>query len=158
MAKLFLDVDGVINAFDRDSTAWDDWTTAKATADGIAWTITWSPAMLQELDAFGMDLIWATSWMEFAPVNLANTIGFGHGKRYLVPVDGKWEYPTILWKHLAVALEVKFLKGEKFVWIDDEMSDKEIAWAYDHGGLAIKTDENHGITRADLARIEEYLL
>ncbi len=157
MAKLFLDVDGVINAFSVHSEAWDDWTTAPAHANGVAWSITWSPSMLEQLHALGMDLIWTTSWMEFAPINLAGAINFGHGKRYLTPIDGKWEYPTIIWKQLAVSGEVKHLNGEKFVWIDDEMEEQFILWAADHNGLAIKTDEDHGITKADLKRIAEFL-
>lgn len=154
--KLYLDVDGVINVFPkhgRNKTGWEF--LSQTTAAGFR--ITWSEEMLERLTALGMELVWTTTWQEYAPRELAPKIDFGVGSRWLSPPPGFIvSYPTIDWKYAAVKLD-QIENPSPFVWIDDEMERVHRVWAAANGGLALRTYETQGITPQMIEAISNFL-
>lgn len=154
MTKLFLDVDGVVNAIAPHS-AWSDYTTFPLQG-AVNNRINYSPDMLRRLADYDMTLHWTTAWEEAAPQVLAPMIGFGENRPWLSPLNGIMDYPTILWKREAVEAHVKH-DPCRFVWMDDEMRLEDMEWAQRHNGLAIRPPTAHGITRPQIALIAQFL-
>lgn len=63
---VLLDIDGVLNAFERDEDSLDGWERGYATSDGTSWSITYCPevvAALRELHESGaVEIQWLTTW------------------------------------------------------------------------------------------------
>lgn len=155
--RLFLDVDGVINA--DQPQGWGRTQNGVASAYGQGWKIRWAPAMVKALFDLGLSLTWATTWKRFAPLSIAPLIGQGHNANWLEepqppPLYGYSEAGSIGWKFGAMQLEDV---SEGFVWIDDEIADNHKAWAKSVGGLAIQPKYRTGISPSDIARIEDYI-
>ncbi|UDL15966.1 phosphatase [Microbacterium phage Pumpernickel] len=154
--KLYLDVDGVVNLFPKkgeNKSGWDSLSRGKVSQ----FHITWAPDMIEALRGLGVELVWTTMWMEWAPQHLSRLIGYGSEARYLVPLgEGQPQWPTILWKHKAVHVD-QLEKPSPFIWLDDEMSREQRLWAESMGGLAIRTNETQGITPDIVALMREYV-
>lgn len=149
--KLYLDVDGVINAWYANK----EWPTmSEGTAHG--YTIKWSPEMLEELKSLGMELVWTTTWRQHAANELAELIGYGAGIRYIDGQNKLSEYGSIGWKYRGVVNDQKW-EPTPFVWIDDEHHRSTTDWAKSMGGLAIQTHPDLGITPEEIARIKKYV-
>jgi hypothetical protein len=71
-----LDVDGVLNAVTRspDRAIWPDWRRGRAVADGVAWSICFSPSAtraIRTLHESGLvEVRWLTTWREYANAEL----------------------------------------------------------------------------------------
>ncbi len=76
-----LDVDGVLNAITRrpDPGVWGDWRHGRATADGVAWPIWWSPSLtagISRLHSRGLvEVRWLTTWADQANGDLGRLLG-----------------------------------------------------------------------------------
>ncbi len=154
MVRLFLDVDGVINA-SQPHSLWGK------TKEGVAhgYLIRWAPAMIEALFDIPMSLTWATTWRSHAPAEIAPLIGHGSEAEWLNPSDETrmmdW---SIHWKFDAMKAELEFERlTNAFVWIDDEITYDHERWAAQNGGLAIAPNSRTGISPKDIARIEAYL-
>jgi HAD domain in Swiss Army Knife RNA repair proteins len=112
--RLFLDVDGVINAL-SPTDRWDDLTHSRV--DGFP--IYWSPTVVRFLNELSsqVEILWLTSWEESAPNLLAPSLGlrpFGLAGRQTGAPRAGW------WKHGWV--ESHWARDPKpFIWIDDEL-------------------------------------
>lgn len=148
MARLFLDVDGVINA--QMPYGWGK----LSSGNRQGYRISWAPGMVDALASLPLDLTWCTTWTDKAASDIGGLIGWGTEAGYIPSAD-EWSY-SIDWKFPAVMAE--HVEGQKFVWIDDELEPNMIAWAESVGGLAIKTNPLVGITPQQIERIVGYLV
>lgn len=151
--KLYLDVDGVINA------QMPPWSTVE-TERVIGYRIRWAPVMLTRLDKLGLDLVWLTTWGSHAPYDLAPVIQFGEGAPAPVAVPQSWGWTTLEWKLPGLqALEPE----DHFVWIDDHLVDDQYgdfatqARAAFPNALIIAPKAHLGITQKHLDSIVEYM-
>lgn len=143
--RLYLDVDGVLNAWYADHR-WGD------IAEGVAdrFTIKWSPTMVAALAALDVELVWLTTWRNEAQNIIEPLLGltphwFHEPSRVLHPLSGETTFPSMNWKFAALMVEQEE-NPCKFVWMDDELEHNQIVWARATNGLAIPVDHNMGIT------------
>lgn len=155
MMKLYLDVDGVINA---QTPPWNNVETRRVGE----YRVRWSPDMLRALGSLGLKLNWLTSWGSAAPENLAHYIGYGLDAPVAVPVPFKqgW-WTTMEWKYPGLK-ELEHADA-RFVWIDDELNPNTwrgelAAEAVGHyqNALLIAPDPRLGITPAHIEQIKKY--
>lgn len=155
--QLFLDVDGVVNAYGRLPTSENLW--PNSYKEGTAWdyTIAWSPDMVEELRKLNLDHIWLTAWRENAPKFIAPLIGFGQNVPHM-PFQ-RIGNTTIHGKVNAVRVWRAANPHIPFVHIDDEFSwHPAVAEVITElGGLALGTDPEHGITPEDILTIRAYI-
>ena len=161
VTKLYLDVDGVINAGSEKklSNFWSPGTIRKgvAGADGFAYDIIWSQQMVDELFGLGLDLIWTTTWRQHAGLSISPLIGYGHEAPYFTNSFNVSEYePSISWKVQEVISHQKE-NPSKFVWIDDEIDYVHRNAVKNFGGLIISPLPEVGIVPEHLELIKDYL-
>lgn len=148
--RLYLDVDGVINAA---MPPWKGPSEGRAVAEGHAYKIRWAPAMVAELAALGVDLVWATTWRKDAAFSIAPLIGWGEDARHLSPpFDLTW--PSIDWKAAAVAEDQKG-DPSPFIWADDEIHRGHVDAHPD--ALVLSIDPRLGITPTTIQRMRDYI-
>ncbi|HLK94296.1 MAG TPA: HAD domain-containing protein [Nocardioidaceae bacterium] len=153
---LLLDVDGVLNAFDRVPAArggWDDWQHGGATAEGTRWPITWSPRVVATLSDWHeqgrVELRWLTTWGHDANDELRRLLGLPE-----LPVAGTYHEaggpsgaaetggghasvtpaaPDPLsgswWKYDVVVSLLRTEPERRFVWVDDDLDRLDGAFA-----------------------------
>lgn len=121
-ARLYLDVDGVINA--SQAMGWGKLKKGPARSGGMTWRITWAPAMIEELRQLDVELVWTTTWRDDALKSIAPLIGWGEHGRVLHPIAPPGNQPSIYWKVVSVAQDQRESKTP-FIWIDDELTDLE---------------------------------
>lgn len=168
-ARLYLDVDGCINLF--GASPWpsgeihsgiatlvhdgfgqvideDGW----ARGSNPSYAINWAPEMIAELNALDVDLVWLTTWCHNATDLIAPMVGLTLESRVLEPITGRVSFPSIFWKVVALAADLKDFDG-KHIWIEDEPTPED----YQYEGLRIKPDPNFGVSPAGIAVIKNYL-
>lgn len=161
--RLYLDVDGVINAEYASGT--ERWPEQK---HGIAYKymIEWAPHMIEALAALPLDLVWTTTWRDRAVTNIAPLIGYGHNGRVLHPVGGisvRTTYPSIHWKSNAVYEDLETNPVDRYIWIDDELYLGRPShagyvgdWQISKDGLHIRPGGFYGIQPKHIELMEEY--
>ncbi|MFF3327549.1 HAD domain-containing protein [Streptomyces sp. NPDC002889] len=113
------------------------------------------------LAALPCDLIWATTWMADANECVAPRLGLPE----LPVVD--WPEPSedeerdvragLHWKTRPL---LDWAEGRVFVWVDDEITDRDRAWiAARHGERALlhRVDPRLGLTDADFILLDDWL-
>jgi len=163
--KLYLDVDGVINAWHADK-AWPSKNIGEATSRSGTYSIHWAPAMVAELMAMDLELVWATTWEQEAATSIAPLIGWSEAEksRWLslesvrenVKFGMLHTYGSIAWKNPAVRQDQED-SPSPFIWIDDEMGFQDMNMARDIGGLAIWSDPYRGIQPDDIEKMKQYI-
>lgn len=154
--RLFLDVDGVLNAGGMHKP-WAD-SLVHDIANG--WMIQWSPGMTAALRARiipDVELWWATTWRNDATMFIAPLMGFGNPAKVLHPnLDERALRPmeaSIFWKMDAVQ-KLHRRDPQPFIHVDDEFGSDEPwspvieeyrAWARDNGGLVVGPNYRYGI-------------
>ena len=125
---LFLDVDGVLNAFELDLSAegdgFDDFASHEVEfefEDGHPRTfvVCLSSTMGARLARLAADIQWATTWEHRADSAIAPLCGLPRGLPVLTPHDEDEEW-DLDWKFLAVRRSVE-RDPRPFVWIDDDI-------------------------------------
>jgi len=133
--RLYLDVDGVINA--QMPYGWGKLAKGKA----AGWRIRWAPRMIDALAAMDVELVWTTTWRDEAVTELAPLIGWGGHGRVLHPLDGDLIWPSIDWKFDAVRAD-QIGNPSPYIWLDDELE----AQHKRHGGLVVTVPSVTGIS------------
>lgn len=115
MAKILIDVDGVLN-FDRSNDYSFD---SEATIDGVTYPLRLDKRhgqwLLELAEDTKSDLMWATTWLELANIHIGPKIGlpelpyvdFGH-RRY--------SQSSASWKGFGVIESI----DDPFIWFDDD--------------------------------------
>lgn len=161
--RLYLDVDGVLNAdLSKSPQHWGYGLEGTATADGYDYKIRWAPELIERLYALeDVEIVWTTTWREDATKSLADLLGFGHSFRVLHPdrdPGADYQWPSIKWKIAAIEAEQRE-DPSPFIHVDDEIIGVPAweGWVLIHGGLAISPHPLYGITRKHMDSIEEYV-
>jgi hypothetical protein len=164
---LYLDVDGVINAFRYNlSTETWPWPTDPRTEWINGYRITWSPELVERLNALcrrpGVKVHWLTTWQREAAEVLSPQIGLD-GEWWPVPTseidkDRMWDM-AVWWKFDFVrTLDPATVP---IVWVDDELVFDKVSasWAaeYPEDTLLISPAPHKGITPNMLEKIEEFI-
>ena len=125
---LFLDVDGVLNAFEldlgSDVAVFDDFGVHEVEFEfevghPRTFVVCLSPAMGARLAQLAVDIQWATTWEHRADSAIAPLCGLPSGLPVLSPLDEAEEW-ELDWKFLAVRRSVE-RDPRPFVWIDDDI-------------------------------------
>ena len=173
--KLYLDIDGVLNA-DFNHLSWGDVGRRVGTAMGglsddgkplpperhRKFRMMWNDALIQELNGLGLEIAFATTWRTDARDSVAPLMGLeiDEDPFVLLPLSGFLSFPSIHWKYAAMRERYAVDNTERFIWIDDELSD--LNWdsrvsAHFPYALLISPDPNVGISKNHIQRIKEYL-
>jgi hypothetical protein len=153
--RLFLDVDGVINAI-SPTGQWED--LARSTVDRIS--ICWSPSVVRFLNELSSraEILWLTAWAESAPNLLAPSLGIRPFRVAGQPTRSPRE---VWWKHELVQ-SYWTTDPKPFIWIDDELG----FFPFVHDwldqlpptqALAISPPASDGLCPHHLAQITEFV-
>ena len=159
---LFLDVDGVLNAFEMRNpdrrVVFPDF--RKVSEQG--YTLWLSKQMGQRLAVLPVEIVWVTTWSDHVD-RIAEHVGLPTGLRTLglprnAALDQSWKFKLVR----------RFVEQDPrpFVWIEDDALD----WGDTSGltprrwadelhvkSLLVTTNPKHGLTPAELDAIEEWL-
>ncbi|SED45431.1 hypothetical protein SAMN05216532_4599 [Streptomyces sp. 2231.1] len=156
MTLLFLDVDGPLIPFGAADRPYPAYPGPRMAGPEHPLLTRVDPALGPRLLALGCELVWATTWMDDANSGLAPWLGLP-----ALPVV-RWpdedEPPGLLhWKTRPL---VAWAAGRPFIWVDDEITEADRAWAaVHHPGPALlhRIDHRYGLTEADFTALEEWL-
>jgi hypothetical protein len=170
LPTVFLDVDGVLNAFqlDVEHATFDDFTDHAITIDdqhgfGRRFDVCLSRTMGERIASLPAVVVWVTTWEHHADTYIAPLCGLPAGLRVLTsPGDVDTWHGT--WKLDAVRRAVSD-DPRPFVWVDDDLdlfgSGPRSArrWAADLPieNLLLSPDPRAGLTLGDLEAIEAFL-
>jgi hypothetical protein len=167
---LFLDVDGVLNAFDFDSSlaSFDDFEEHEVMLDEgngfrMNLDLCLSQSMGERIGALSAEIVWATTWEHNADSIVAPLCGLPRSLRVLTRprsttrMDGAWKFDEV--RHVVTD------DMRPFVWIDDDIdafrlgpqSARRWAAGLPVQNLLISPDPRTGLTRGHLETIEEFL-
>ncbi|WP_345494537.1 hypothetical protein [Nocardia callitridis] len=135
--------------------------------DWSAWQQPTNPALSgltrvlgDRLLGLGCELMWATGWGDDANRVIAPILGLPQ-----LPVARLPEYPggdyyddELHWKTRTL---VSLAEGRRFIWIDDEIRQQDMAWVRgNHCGRALlhRVDGFRGLLDTDFAVLTEWLL
>ena len=117
-----------------------------------------NPEHGRRLSTLSCELVWATTWMADANEEIAPRIGLPELPVVVWPDSCEHEDPGGLhWKTRAL---VAWAAGRAFVWVDDEITEKDRTWvSAHHQGPALlhRVDPRLGLTDADFAAIGDWL-
>ena len=167
---LFLDVDGVLNAFqfDVELASFDDFTDHAITIDdqhGLSRTfdVCLSRSMGERIASLRALIVWVTTWEQHADTYIAPLCGLPTGMDVLAGPGGGGTWNGT-WKFDAVRRAVGD-HPRPFVWVDDDLdifgmgSDTARRWAADLPieNLLLSPDPRTGLTHGQLEAIEAFL-
>lgn len=179
---VLLDVDGVLNAFERDEDSLDGWERGYATSDGTSWRITYCPevvAALRELhESRQVEIQWLTTWGHDANGDLRELLGLpelevagtydegyregpgasvvsGGALAAVTPSAPDDDEVPRWWKWDVVLRILAEQPGRKLVWIDDELHRTSVFTflARGEGIMVIGPDPDEGLQVDDVERI-----
>lgn len=165
-ARIYIDVDGVINACSSgDFPAWGWETGDKVRVNG--YRITYSPSFVALLNRIaarrGVGIYWLTTWCYDAAQKLAPAIGLA-GLEWPVVGHHHWSRAIGLpwWKHLAIVehLEISDPFDGPVLWIDDDHGVDPATVAWLRGQSRVQTIAPKtlvGVTRDQGQEIERFV-
>ena len=182
---VLLDVDGVLNAVQAwgRSDAWAVWRTGRATAEGRAFPITWSPSVVAAVRSWQelAEVQWLTTWGHDANASLRHLLELpelpvagtyddvdgpagdadagGQSHASVAPaapdrLTGRW------WKFDVVRRIVHTGGARRIAWLDDDLAGQDDVreWMRRHTtSLLVAPDPSSGLTRGHLDAVEEFL-
>jgi hypothetical protein len=169
---LFLDVDGVLNAFELDPgsdvDAFDDFAAHEVEFEfeggrPRTFVVCLSPAMGARIAQLAADIQWATTWKDRADSAIAPLCGLPRGLPVLSPLDEAEDW-DLDWKFLAVRRSVE-RDPRPFVWIDDDldffrdgpMGAREWAAGLSLPNLLIAPESETGLLPDQLDAVEDFV-
>lgn len=157
MKRIFLDVDGVLNAV-RDSNPqfWEEWNVEVCDGYYIRHALDMGRALHNIFERDDVEVIWLTTWQDTANDWIAPLFGWGNFEAIID--DGS---STGWWKLEAVQ-KMWELDKTPFIWIDDDISydPESIQWAEnlsDSDRLIISPKTHTGITPYHIELIEGFV-
>ncbi len=165
-ARIYLDVDGVINACNRSGLPEWGWTSGE-TIRVNGYGITYSPDFVSLLNRVAarkdVGVYWLTTWCYDAPQKLAPALGLD-GLEWPVVGYHHWTRSIGLpwWKHLAIVdhLEISDPFDGPVLWIDDDHGVDPGAVAWLRGQRHVKTLAPKtlvGVTKDEAEQIETFV-
>jgi hypothetical protein len=130
-ALILIDVDGVLNPWQRQGPQWEK---HRAVADGTTWNVILNPdhgPMLLTLAAeTGAELVWATTWDHDANREIGPRIGLPE-----LPVIEVRTHPGEPGVHPKTPPVAEYVNGRPFVWFDDDLTAADARYLKDHPGV-----------------------
>ncbi|MGW6536499.1 HAD domain-containing protein [Streptomyces sp. NPDC055051] len=162
---LFLDVDGPLIPFGADPGRYPTFAPAEHTLHGADVNPLLSridPAHGARLAALPCELVWATTWMDDANTCVAPVLGLPPLAvvAWPEPSDADAEDDGREGLHWKTRPLVALAAGRPFVWIDDELTDRDRTWVGAHHpgrALLLRVDARVGLTDADYAACDAWL-
>lgn len=165
--RLFLDVDGVINLYDRPDG--DDTVRVQVFVPSRfegqpprEYTVRFSPEIVRALGVLivdlGLELVFLSTWNEGNAIQLlADKVGLVTPFRVLPPPLPRMSGYPRRWKVQALVRDLRKSPSD-FVWVDDEIGAqrKEAAKAFPVQSLIIQPDSKMGLTAEHLADIRQF--
>jgi hypothetical protein len=147
--RLYLDFDGVVNV-DAPAHNWEYSAVRQTsvTVNSQTYILRWAEDLVKALKELPVELVWTTTWTNYAPKFLGPALGYGSDSRFLQPLNGRLDYPTINWKQEAVIAD-QMSSPSPFLWVDDEMTGvqtKTVRELFGGRGLTFTTFSGYGIT------------
>lgn len=161
-ARLYLDVDGVLNAVTLGTPSWGWERHRRERINGFP--ITWSPDLVDLLNELtstpGLATYWLTTWCHDAPRILAPAIGL-NGADWPVVGYEHWRAATGLpwWKHRAIVDHLDGFDGP-VLWIDDDHGCDAASRAWLAGQaqvLAMAPHSRVGISRDEAEIVQRFV-
>ncbi len=120
--RLYMNVDGVINAF-QSHKVWPSYGEF-GSDDYKGFAVMWSDEMIRRLKSLesvagGLEIIWVSSWMGDAR-GFAKLVGLGalgEKAKVLGPVSGVMTFPDVYWKAEAIWEDLRGYSGD-WAWFD----------------------------------------
>jgi hypothetical protein len=170
-ARVYLDVDGTISAaaFEppRARTGWTgEWSTVTVDRQRVQFSHE-LVAALNDLTASvpEMTAVWSSNWEQSAADLLSPVVGL-NGSSWPVLTGAGEDGISSWWKLDAIRDDIAAHRPAKMVWLDDGFNYEPSARAWAAGlknshpdmqVLVISPDPLHGLTRAHVARVREFL-
>jgi uncharacterized protein YegL len=169
---LFLDVDGVLNVFEKDlgcdAEMFDDFRQHDVDFDVVAGyhrsvAVCLSPAMGARIARLAVDIHWVTTWEDRANSAIAPLCGLPRDLPLLTHGDNDEEW-DLDWKFVEVRKLVEH-DPRPFVWIDDDIdflrdqaiSPREWADSISVPSLLIAPDTRTGLLPCQLDAVDEFV-
>ncbi|MFD8009258.1 HAD domain-containing protein [Streptomyces sp. NPDC058955] len=156
---LFLDIDGPLIPFGADPGTYPTFTTGLDAVNPLLSRL--DPGHGARLAALPCEVVWATTWQDDANACVAPLLGLPRLPVVRCPepsdADGQDVRRGL---HAKTRRLVAWAAGRPFVWIDDEITDRDRAWvAAHHPGraLLLRVDARVGLTDADYAACDAWL-
>jgi hypothetical protein len=164
--RLYLDVDGVLNA---GHPRWGDAVTVTvvATRDGqrIGQRVTYSPSLILELtllaEEFDIEIVWLTTWLvdhSVRDLTIAMN-GLTGGRSLIAPRrDGRHGELPADWKRAAILEDLAREPGP-FIWADDDevpVHGSFVAAAFQVPSLLLAPVFEFGLQRSDVNAIRRF--
>ncbi|MGC9544584.1 HAD domain-containing protein [Streptomyces sp. UG1] len=161
---LFLDVDGTLVPFGAERP-YPRYAPPRTLPEPAAHPLLTrvDPALgtrLQRLTELGVELVWATTWMDDANTTLAPWLGLPPLPVVDWPEEDAQPSLGLRAPHWKTRPLVAWAAGQPFAWVDDEITDVDRAWvAARHPAPALlhRVDHRYGLTDRDFAVLEEWL-
>lgn len=166
---LFLDVDGVLNAFDLDTSlgGFDDFVGHEIVVDNgtgfrMFLEVLLSLEMGRRISALPVEIIWLTTWGHDADLEIAPRCGLPGGLPVITTPseatgNGSWK--------VGAVMEVLDRQPRPFVWVDDDLDDirargksaRELVEELNLPGLLVAPDPRTGLIPEQLESIEAFV-
>lgn len=166
--RIYLDVDGVLNALSKtnlaETSGWpeESWSSKKIRGYIIRWSSELVGALNTIDERDDVEFIWLTTWGLWAKDHISPGIGInGSEWRYLT--DGVQEssihgFSRTWWKLIAIQEDVEEFDGT-ILWIDDDFSyyPDAMEWAVRKGVNVIQPHWSSGLTEGHVELINSLL-
>ena len=119
--RLYMDVDGVVNAWYADRA----WGLGMESDDVCAYVLAWSSKMVRRLGSLlesgELELVWLSGWGKDS-LFVAEAVGWGFKGRVLGPLGGELTFPSAYWKAEALWEDLAGYEGY-WAWFDSGLSE-----------------------------------
>lgn len=155
--RIYLDVDGVINACSTEPEGWKEFKSFKA----LGFKITYSPVVCEALAHYaqlpGIDMKWLTTWDYNANKQIGEVVGIPS-----LDVAAKCDFGASNWWKWDAVKAAYEEDGLPFIWIDDDLKYEKsaVAWLYSIDSrlrLGLSPDTSHGLQIHDFKVIDNFL-
>jgi len=162
---IYLDVDGVLNAItsrppSEKLTGWTQWDARRVNS----WPIMFSTELIAALNELAarpdVSFKWLTTWQAAAATQLSPALELEGQEWEALEGDLHRWGGRDWWKLRAIRDDATPKEGERFVWIDDDISGERpaIEWAQSRPDvLAISPSQALGLTRDDLDSLTAFI-
>ena len=163
MINVYIDVDGVINSFNRTSMA--GWKEQWQLAEILGYQIHWYPDLIEELNKLSkredVTFKWLTTWQNDAVEHLCPQLGIEGTEwevLYAEDEDSLFDLRD-WWKLRAIIKDVEKTAPDGVVWIDDDIKyeGKALQWVRQDNILAISPFTSWGMTKEDFSDIIDFI-
>ena len=164
---LFLDVDGPLIPFGAAPKEYPDGyptyphALEPDDADANPLLARIDPELGPRLAALPCELVWATTWTADANRYVSPRLGLPELAVVDWPdpsdADERAERAGLHWKTHSL---VEHAAGRPFIWVDDEITDRDRHWVAEHHrgqALLCRVDPHRGLTDADFRTLDEWL-